>query len=308
MPTTSPTRTRRAQLPVGACRLAAGQESGDGRVRRLLQRYAKDVLRDPFYRKLENGLDYFGIILPRGSCCSSPPALPRHGWRRARPARRRSSASACSSGRVPVRTVVNLHNTWAGQFGDPYVGLPELRDRRGEPQQSRVGYPSAMGEGWHNNHHADPRSARHGHRWWELDITYLTIRLLGLVGLTRSSSPIAISWAARTGSSRTATGATEQSASFFVCGRRTRPTRSEADEGVGRTSSLNSARVRECFGLGSRVPERLGDIAELGEAEPPSITRCEGGLSRTFPHITRGSCQPLRAGVCSQRGGELSFA
>ena len=40
-----------------------------------------------------------------------------------------------------------------------------------------------MGEGWHNNHHADPRSARHGHRWWELDITYLTIRLFGVLGL-----------------------------------------------------------------------------------------------------------------------------
>ena len=41
----------------------------------------------------------------------------------------------------------------------------------------------AMGEGWHNNHHADPRSARHGHRWWEIDNTYLTIRFLAWLGL-----------------------------------------------------------------------------------------------------------------------------
>ena len=34
----------------------------------------------------------------------------------------------------------------------------------------------AAGEGWHNNHHADPRSARHGQRWWELDIAWLLIR------------------------------------------------------------------------------------------------------------------------------------
>jgi fatty-acid desaturase len=34
------------------------------------------------------------------------------------------------------------------------------------------------GESWHNNHHADPRSARHGHRWWEFDSTFLIIRLL----------------------------------------------------------------------------------------------------------------------------------
>ena len=43
----------------------------------------------------------------------------------------------------------------------------------------------AAGEGWHNNHHADPRSARHGRRWWELDIAWLLIRLLELIGLAR---------------------------------------------------------------------------------------------------------------------------
>jgi stearoyl-CoA desaturase (Delta-9 desaturase) len=43
----------------------------------------------------------------------------------------------------------------------------------------------AAGEGWHNNHHADPRSARHGRRWWELDIAWLLIRLLERAGLAR---------------------------------------------------------------------------------------------------------------------------
>ena len=41
----------------------------------------------------------------------------------------------------------------------------------------------AMGEGWHNNHHAFPTSARHGLRWWQLDVSYLVIRLLGLLHL-----------------------------------------------------------------------------------------------------------------------------
>jgi len=36
----------------------------------------------------------------------------------------------------------------------------------------------AMGEGWHNNHHAFPASARHGLRWWEFDASYLLIRVL----------------------------------------------------------------------------------------------------------------------------------
>jgi stearoyl-CoA desaturase (delta-9 desaturase) len=42
-----------------------------------------------------------------------------------------------------------------------------------------------FGEGWHNNHHAFPTSARHGLRWWEIDTSYWFIRGLGLIGLAR---------------------------------------------------------------------------------------------------------------------------
>jgi len=41
----------------------------------------------------------------------------------------------------------------------------------------------AFGEGWHNNHHFYPNSARHGLRWWQLDITWYLIRAMSLVGL-----------------------------------------------------------------------------------------------------------------------------
>ena len=54
------------------------------------------------------------------------------------------------------------------------------------PDQSRnnpiIGFLAA-GEGWHNNHHAAPTSARHGHKWWEFDLAWMTIRLLMLLGL-----------------------------------------------------------------------------------------------------------------------------
>ncbi|MDJ0718183.1 MAG: acyl-CoA desaturase [Prochloraceae cyanobacterium] len=40
-----------------------------------------------------------------------------------------------------------------------------------------------FGEGWHNNHHAFPTSARHGLKWWQIDITYLVIYLLEKGGL-----------------------------------------------------------------------------------------------------------------------------
>ena len=41
----------------------------------------------------------------------------------------------------------------------------------------------SLGEGWHNNHHAFPTSARHGLRWWQFDSTWLVIRAMEVVGL-----------------------------------------------------------------------------------------------------------------------------
>ena len=43
----------------------------------------------------------------------------------------------------------------------------------------------SFGEGWHNNHHAHPTSARHGLVWYELDITWLTIHLLEKLGIAK---------------------------------------------------------------------------------------------------------------------------
>lgn len=42
-----------------------------------------------------------------------------------------------------------------------------------------------FGEGWHNNHHANPRSARHGLAWYEFDINWLQIKLLEKIGLAK---------------------------------------------------------------------------------------------------------------------------
>lgn len=41
----------------------------------------------------------------------------------------------------------------------------------------------ALGEGWHNNHHAHPRSVKHGMKWNQIDLSYLIIRLLAALGL-----------------------------------------------------------------------------------------------------------------------------
>jgi fatty-acid desaturase len=42
-----------------------------------------------------------------------------------------------------------------------------------------------FGEGWHNNHHAHPTSARHGLKWYEVDFNWWGIRTLQFLGLAR---------------------------------------------------------------------------------------------------------------------------
>lgn len=43
----------------------------------------------------------------------------------------------------------------------------------------------ALGEGWHNNHHQDAGSARHGVKWWQFDLTWVVLRALEKVGVVR---------------------------------------------------------------------------------------------------------------------------
>jgi len=43
-----------------------------------------------------------------------------------------------------------------------------------------------FGEGWHNNHHAYQYSARHGLQWWEIDLTWMTIKILEFLGLAKN--------------------------------------------------------------------------------------------------------------------------
>lgn len=47
-----------------------------------------------------------------------------------------------------------------------------------------------FGEGWHNNHHHYPNSVRQGFFWWELDLTYIGLRVLQAVGLAWDLKPV----------------------------------------------------------------------------------------------------------------------
>ena len=83
-----------------------------------------------------------------------------------------------------VRTTVQYHATWLVNSATHLWGG---RSHATKDHSTNLWWVAllTLGEGWHNNHHAFPRSARHGLRWWQLDVTYLLIRFLGLVGLAK---------------------------------------------------------------------------------------------------------------------------
>jgi stearoyl-CoA desaturase (Delta-9 desaturase) len=81
-----------------------------------------------------------------------------------------------------VRVFIVHHGTWSINSACHLWGLRPYRS--GDQSRDNIVFGVlAMGEGWHNTHHAFPTSARHGLRWWQLDVSYWAIRALALVGL-----------------------------------------------------------------------------------------------------------------------------
>lgn len=89
---------------------------------------------------------------------------------------------------------------WHGTFLVNSVAHLVGRRRYDTPDTSRNSLVVAiltLGEGWHNNHHRFPSSVRQGHAWWEIDPTYLVLRILAAAGVIHDlrlqpmSSPLA---------------------------------------------------------------------------------------------------------------------
>jgi fatty-acid desaturase len=81
-----------------------------------------------------------------------------------------------------LRLIYVLHGTWLVNSATHMWGYRNYEttdDSRNLWWVALITY----GEGWHNNHHAHQRMARHGHRWWEVDVTYGVICLLEKCGL-----------------------------------------------------------------------------------------------------------------------------
>jgi len=84
-----------------------------------------------------------------------------------------------------LRVVIGLHATWLVNSATHMWGSRRFNTR----DDSRNSWWVALltfGEGWHNNHHAHPTSARHGLAWYELDLSWIQILLLRFLGIAKS--------------------------------------------------------------------------------------------------------------------------
>jgi stearoyl-CoA desaturase (delta-9 desaturase) len=143
------------------------------------QRYAKDILRDPFYKMLERHFMWIALaswfaffaggflagILTGDSIEQSV----------------KLGAFMLFWG-VVIRTVLVWHITWSVNSLSHFSGYRNYSTDDDSRNNVLVAVLTT-GEGWHNNHHADPGAAKMGVRWWELDGIYLFIRGLALIGL-----------------------------------------------------------------------------------------------------------------------------
>jgi len=133
--------------------------------------HAKDLLADPLCRQIHAWFPFWvimGLLLPAligGVIAGS-------WW---------GAASGFLWGGA-VRLFMVHHVTWSVNSVCHLWGFRDYES----PDQSRnnpvVGV-LAMGEGWHNNHHAFPYSARHGLEWWQFDPSWFLIRGLAAFGL-----------------------------------------------------------------------------------------------------------------------------
>jgi len=86
---------------------------------------------------------------------------------------------------VFVRVVFGLHATWLVNSATHMWGRRRFATR----DDSRNNWWVALitfGEGWHNNHHAHPTSARHGLAWYEFAPSWILIKILKVFGIAKS--------------------------------------------------------------------------------------------------------------------------
>lgn len=128
----------------------------------IMSRYAPDLLRVPFYRFLNKTHYLWAIVMAVALFAIG-------GW-------------PFVIWGMFIRLVVTYHATWLVNSASHAFGYQSFKVKDLSTNCWWVALVS-NGEGWHNNHHAFPSSARHGLRWWEFDASYVLIRAMSLLGL-----------------------------------------------------------------------------------------------------------------------------
>ncbi|MDA1094094.1 MAG: fatty acid desaturase [Acidobacteria bacterium] len=130
----------------------------------VMGRYAPDLMKDRFYRVLNRWhwvpLVVLGLVL-----------LAIGGW-------------PWALWGIFLRVTVGLHCTWLVNSATHLWGKRRF-DTSDDSKNNWWVALLTFGEGWHNNHHAYPRSAKHGLVSRELDVSWLQIRFLAWLGLAR---------------------------------------------------------------------------------------------------------------------------
>jgi len=83
---------------------------------------------------------------------------------------------------ICLRTVVGLHCTWLVNSATHMWGSQRFATGDDSKNSFWVAILT-FGEGWHNNHHSNPQSARHGREWYEIDVNWYGIWVMRLLGL-----------------------------------------------------------------------------------------------------------------------------
>ena len=128
----------------------------------VMGNYAPDLMKDRFYRVLSRW--HWVPLVMLGLGLLAVGGLPWLLWG------------------VFLRVVFGLHCTWLVNSATHLWGKRRFETADDSRNLWWVALPT-FGEGWHNNHHAYPTSARHGLGRFELDLTWIQIRLMEKIGL-----------------------------------------------------------------------------------------------------------------------------
>jgi stearoyl-CoA desaturase (delta-9 desaturase) len=84
-----------------------------------------------------------------------------------------------------VRTVMGWHFTWLVNSATHLWGSRRF-ETRDDSRNNGLVAAVTFGEGWHNNHHAYPRSAKHGLTWKEFDLNWYQLQILEKLGIIQN--------------------------------------------------------------------------------------------------------------------------